>query len=358
SEGNQRELNQRNSNNEYDRWYSKLLTLDALKGIGTFVFAFTCHQNLITVQNELLDNHPNNMKKIIFSTSIISLIIYLIFGYTNYIIFYNRIYDNILKSYPLNNLTIFLHFLYVIVMGFSYPLQINPARVYFMNLFGVYDNEEVSSETVQSNQESGHLQSNQGSQNDVQSNQESGHLQSNQGSQNDVQSNQESGHLQPKNQESGHLEPKTQIPDKRSETVQSKNQKSDNLQSKNKIPDKRSETSEVIKSKDHDIKTTCLAVPADSKNNDRGVIHIIFTFILLLTTYGLTITGLNLGEIYSFIGSTASTMICLIFPILIYYYMYIAKRKILLVGGAICFIIGCAVFVLSLFRLILNVDGK
>lgn len=203
------------------------ISIDAFGALGTFVFAFTCHQNLISVQNELLKNEPKNVKKIIYSTALASFIIYMLFGYINYSIFNDNMYDNILKSYPNTKYTLFLHFLYTIVMGFSYPLQINPSRTYLLNLLRVS--------------------------------------------------------------------------------------------------------------------------PEGKKNN---FIHCIFTIILLLSTYSLTITGLKLGEIYSFIGSTASTMICLVFPVLIYYYMNIPKRTILLVLGMACLLVGIGVFTISLFHLI------
>lgn len=204
------------------------IDIDALGATGTFVFAFTCHQNLISVQNELSKNEPENVKKIIYSTAIASFIIYMLFGYINYSLFNDNMYDNILKSYPNTKFTLFLHFLYIMVMGFSYPLQINPSRTYLLNLLGV-----------------------------------------------------------------------------------------------------------------------------SSEGKRNNFIHCVFTVILLLSTYSLTITGLNLGEIYSFIGSTASTMICLIFPVLIYYYMNIPKRFPLLALGLAGLFVGIGIFTLSLFKLIL-----
>lgn len=204
------------------------LDIEALKALGTFVFAFTCHQNLITVQNEMVENQPRRMKKLIFSTALASLVVYMIFGYVNYAVFSEKMHDNILKSYPESHFTIFLHFLYIMVMGFSYPLQLNPARLYLFNLLG------ASNQTT--------------------------------------------------------------------------------------------------------------------KNN---FLHALLTVILLISTYSLTITGLNLGEIYAFIGSTASTMICLVFPVLIYYYMDMPKKKIYLGMGSICFVIGICVFCISFFRLII-----
>lgn len=209
--------------------FFEILDIEALKALGTFVFAFTCHQNLVSVQNEMIDNSPKRLQKLIFSTAISSFIIYMIFGFFNYALFARNMHDNILKSYPNNQITIFLHFMYIMVMGFSYPLQINPARVYFLNLL--------------------------------------------------------------------------------------------------KIKRRR------------------------KKNN---FIHALITTILLISTYALTITGLNLGEIYAFIGSTASTMICLVFPPLIYHYMDMQKKKILIFMGLICLLIGAGVFSLSFCKFLFH----
>ncbi|ELQ74753.1 Amino Acid/Auxin Permease (AAAP) Family, partial [Trachipleistophora hominis] len=203
------------------------ITIEWLKGLGTFVFAFTCHQNLISVQNEVVDNSPDRMKKIVYATTATSLVIYMVFGFTNYALYATNMHDNVLKSYPNDHITLFLHFLYVCVMGFSYPLQINPARVYMYNLLGF-----------------------------------------------------------------------------------------------------------------------------NTKKRNNNLVHAVITTLLLASTYVLTITGLNLGEMYAFVGATASTMICLIFPLLFYYNMGLERKRWLIIFGCIGFVFGSCVFALSLFKLL------
>lgn len=204
----------------------KKLDLNAFKGLGTFVFAFTCHQNLISIQNELIQNDPKKIKKLIIFTAISAFLIYMIFGFVHYAI-YDEMHDNILKSYPDNRLSVFLHFLYIIIMGFSYPLQLNPCRLYLMNL-----------------------------------------------------------------------------------------------------------------------------IRLDKRKRNNNFIHSLITVFLLISTYCLTITGLNLGEIYAFVGSTASTMICLVFPPMIYHYMDVRKEIMLRIMGFICFLLGICIFCLSFMKLI------
>lgn len=203
------------------------ISVEWLKGLGTFVFAFTCHQNLISVQNEVVDNSPHKMKKVVYATTITSFVIYMVFGFTNYALYATNMRDNVLKSYPDDNVTLFLHFLYVCVMGFSYPLQINPARVYVYNLLGF-----------------------------------------------------------------------------------------------------------------------------NAKKRRNNLVHAVITTLLLISTYMLTITGLNLGEMYAFVGATASTMICLIFPLLFYYNMGVERKKWLVWLGSAGFVVGCCVFGLSFFKLL------
>jgi len=188
---------------EENTFYAKTISLKWLRGLGTFIFSFTCHQNLISVQNEMSDNRIGNMKKLIVSVVTISFVLYSVFGLINYLMYGHYLADNVLKNYPDDKLTDISLVLYILVMGFSYPLQINPCRIYLYNLFG-------------------------------------------------------------------------------------------------------------LKSK---------------KIVENDFLHGFVTLFIILAGYLLTINGLNLGDLYSLIGATASTLISLIMPPLFYFYMDFPKNN-------------------------------
>ncbi|ELA41294.1 uncharacterized protein VICG_01667 [Vittaforma corneae ATCC 50505] len=55
----------------------------------------------------------------------------------NYMLYGSTVSENVLKSYPSDLLATFVRSLYIVVMGVSYPLQMAPARTYFLNMIGI-----------------------------------------------------------------------------------------------------------------------------------------------------------------------------------------------------------------------------
>lgn len=209
--------------------FLKPIEYSLLTKFGVFVFAFTCHPNLITIQNELRNNQNNEIQFLIYIVMGTSLIIYLIFGNINYLMFGDKLYDNVLINYPNDLLTDLMKIFYVLVMAFSFPLQINPCRKYFYSLI--------------------------------------------------------------------------------------------NLNSE--------------------------------KNKKSYLLHIINTSILI-SIYFLTTSGLELGFVYHFIGSTASTFICLILPPLFLLKMNLFKNKIEVFFGLLMFIIGIFILLIIVTELTIH----
>ena len=111
------------------------ISLDWTTGLGKFIFSFTCHQNIFAVNAELDDNSFPRMKKLIKYVATTAFFMYISFGLTNYLIYGSDITNNILEKYPNDYLGTFVRILYIFVMGVSFPLQMAPARIYFMNMF-------------------------------------------------------------------------------------------------------------------------------------------------------------------------------------------------------------------------------
>lgn len=77
------------------------------------------------------------------------------------------------------------------------------------------------------------------------------------------------------------------------------------------------------------------------------------TGIILSTGY-LAASGMGLGIIYSVIGATASTFMCLIFPALFYFNMNIDKSVRLVVLSYMAFLFGVFVFLASLSAIVIH----
>ncbi|KAF9959972.1 hypothetical protein BGZ72_008301 [Mortierella alpina] len=93
-----------------------------------FVFAFTCHQNIFSVYNELTDNGQSMLNRII-STSIGSaVVVYHTIGVLGYLTFGNIVGGNIIQMYNASLLVTIGRIAIVILVMFSFPLQCHPCR--------------------------------------------------------------------------------------------------------------------------------------------------------------------------------------------------------------------------------------
>lgn len=197
-------------------------------GFGKFVFSFTCHQNIFAIHSEMEDNSFPRMKRLIYMVATSAAVIYISFGIINYLLYGDRVKDNVLENYPNDVLASVVRGLYVVVMGVSYPLQVNPCRNHLINIISF------------------------------------------------------------------------------------------------------------------------------AQESRKKLLRFIVTTGVIISTCLLAISGMGLGIIYSVIGSTASTFMCLIFPALFYFNMNITKPKGLVIMSYIAFLFGVFVFTTSLFNIILR----
>lgn len=200
-------------------YYTTPINRSYLNGFGKFVFSFTCHQNIFAVHSEIGNNSITNMRRLIFSVALTALTLYLAFGYYNYLLYGQNIKDNIIMNFPNDILATIVRGLYIIVMGVSYPLQVNPCRTYLIKLTNI-----------------------------------------------------------------------------------------------------------------------------EIKKEYHKIIKVFSTTLIILLTYLIAISGMNLGLVYSIIGATASTFMCLIFPALFYFNMDIERSIVLDILGYLSFLFGVFVF--------------
>ncbi|KAI9209651.1 vacuolar amino acid transporter 5 [Polychytrium aggregatum] len=108
------------------RWAN--LDLSFWKTLPIFVFAFTCHQNIFAVYNEIRDNTIGRMSKVIVASIGTSFTVYELIGVIGYITFGNNVSDNVISMYPPGNTVTGGQLAIAILVLLSYPLQCHPCR--------------------------------------------------------------------------------------------------------------------------------------------------------------------------------------------------------------------------------------
>jgi amino acid permease len=107
------------------KWASPSLALSSLPVI---VFAYTCHQNMFSVLNEIADNSHFRTTAVVGVSIGTAAAIYVLVAITGYLSFGNEVGGNIVAQYaPSVSATIGRAAIVVLVM-FSYPLQVHPCR--------------------------------------------------------------------------------------------------------------------------------------------------------------------------------------------------------------------------------------
>ena len=109
-------------------WKSTLLSLPI------FVFAYTCHQNMFAIINELKskesDGSQTRQSNIIVRNAIsIACFSYLVVGIIGYLNFGDRVTGNIITLYPKDSVLSLIGRLCIVIMvAFLFPLQCHPCR--------------------------------------------------------------------------------------------------------------------------------------------------------------------------------------------------------------------------------------
>jgi len=140
----QLKLRKRNINSEINSSYPQenpkieyfIISMDYFRNLPIFVFAFTCHQNILSVYNEMKDNRQKNVNKVITSSIGFGMILYWIVGICGYLTFGNKTESNVISMYPsTSNIILFGQLSMVIMVMLSYPLQMFPCRLSLDKVF-------------------------------------------------------------------------------------------------------------------------------------------------------------------------------------------------------------------------------
>ncbi|KAH6959106.1 transmembrane amino acid transporter protein-domain-containing protein [Fusarium avenaceum] len=107
------------------QWGGAIETLSALPVV---VFAYTCHQNMFSILNELKDNSPSSIIGVVGSSIGSAASIYVVVAITGYLTFGNAVVGNIVSMYPTGAASTIGKAAIVVLVTFSVPLQVHPCR--------------------------------------------------------------------------------------------------------------------------------------------------------------------------------------------------------------------------------------
>ncbi|TGJ85549.1 hypothetical protein E0Z10_g3181 [Xylaria hypoxylon] len=102
--------------------------VEALASLPVVIFAYTCHQNMFSIINEIKDNSPKSILGVISSSIGSAAGIYVLVSITGYLSFGNDITGNIVSMYTPSIASTIAKAAIVILVTFSVPLQVHPCR--------------------------------------------------------------------------------------------------------------------------------------------------------------------------------------------------------------------------------------
>lgn len=99
-----------------------------LSNFPIFVFAYTCHQNMFSIVNELKINTPKMINNIIEFAIGMACFLYILVGVSGYLTFGDLVQGNVIAMYPDSTGTTIGRIAIVILVMLSFPLQCHPCR--------------------------------------------------------------------------------------------------------------------------------------------------------------------------------------------------------------------------------------
>ncbi|KAK3290256.1 transmembrane amino acid transporter protein-domain-containing protein [Chaetomium fimeti] len=99
-----------------------------LSTLPVVIFAYTCHQNMFSILNEIKDNSPGSIVGVIGSSIGTAASVYTLVAITGYLTFGNDVKGNIVGMYPMSIASTIAKAAIVALVTFSIPLQIHPCR--------------------------------------------------------------------------------------------------------------------------------------------------------------------------------------------------------------------------------------
>ncbi|TKA25318.1 hypothetical protein B0A50_06222 [Salinomyces thailandicus] len=107
------------------KWQGLVPTLASFPVI---VFAYTCHQNMFSILNELHQPSPSRTTSLIATSIGSAASVYILVALTGYLSYGTNVVGNIIAQYPPSAAATIGRLAIVIMVALSYPLQIHPCR--------------------------------------------------------------------------------------------------------------------------------------------------------------------------------------------------------------------------------------
>ncbi|KAF9762646.1 Vacuolar amino acid transporter 5 [Nosema granulosis] len=104
-----------------------------IKNLCHFVFSFTCHQNIFTIQNDMVRYNKFYLKVSAFCSFMTAVVIYTIFGWISYLAFGDALKTSYLEAQPDDKVKMAISIFYIFLIALSLPLQTNPCKAYLLN---------------------------------------------------------------------------------------------------------------------------------------------------------------------------------------------------------------------------------
>ncbi|KAI0597239.1 transmembrane amino acid transporter protein-domain-containing protein [Biscogniauxia sp. FL1348] len=102
--------------------------VEALASLPVVIFAYTCHQNMFSILNEIRDYSPLSIMGVISSSIGSAASIYILVAITGYLTFGDDVTGNIVSMYPPSIASTIGKAAIVVLVTFSIPLQVHPCR--------------------------------------------------------------------------------------------------------------------------------------------------------------------------------------------------------------------------------------
>ena len=102
--------------------------IPALNSFPVIIFAFTCHQNMFAILNEINNNSHFRTSSAVFTSNGTAAAVYILVAITGYLSFGNDIGGNIVAQYAPSVSATIGRAAIVVMVTFSYPLQVHPCR--------------------------------------------------------------------------------------------------------------------------------------------------------------------------------------------------------------------------------------
>ncbi|KAL2131398.1 hypothetical protein VTI74DRAFT_5154 [Chaetomium olivicolor] len=124
--------------------------VQALSSLPVIIFAYTCHQNMFSILNEIKDNSPGSIVGVIGSSIGSAASVYILVAITGYFTFGSDVKGNIVGMYPPSVASTIAKAAIVALVTFSIPLQIHPCRASIDSVLRWRPNSSQRSQSVSS----------------------------------------------------------------------------------------------------------------------------------------------------------------------------------------------------------------